>query len=102
MEAGAVERYLIMPRIELDHELVEIEDCPECGRTVLCKSRAATGFLGTCGRRLLNLGELRQGSCEAARSAHELDVLLRKRFADEQSYDSKMAEEHGPDLTRER
>ena len=52
-----------MPRIELDDELVEIIDCPECARTVLFENRSATGFIAPCGRRLINIKECGTAIC---------------------------------------
>lgn len=52
-----------MPRIQLDDELYEVIDCPDCGRTVLFKGKAATGFIAPCGRRLVNVKECGMAIC---------------------------------------
>ena len=53
----------IMPRIQIGEDLIEVIDCPSCGRTVLAENRPATGWLTNCGRRLVNLAECRLEDC---------------------------------------
>jgi hypothetical protein len=60
-----------MPRVELGGMLHEIEDCPDCNRTVLVNSTPVTGFIARCGKRLLNLSECRDQSCKEERDGEE-------------------------------
>jgi hypothetical protein len=53
---------------ERDAALEEIE-CPECGRHVMKFPQPATGFVGTCGRRLTRDDELRHGGCDALKAS---------------------------------
>lgn len=54
--------------LEAAFQIAHTENCPTCGRTVLAKNIAATGFLALCGRRLVDPSELggeAQARCQA-------------------------------------
>lgn len=52
-----------MPRIQVGETLLEVVDCPDCGRTVLVENEPATGWFAKCGRRLINLSECGTVEC---------------------------------------
>ena len=55
-----------MPKIEVNGELIPVEVCPVCDRTVGAKFATGSGFIAPCGRRLMNLSECgtREGICK--------------------------------------
>lgn len=49
-----------MPKIEIDGKLVDVIDCRKCARTVMVNGPPASGWIASCGQRLVNLSECGQ------------------------------------------